>query len=349
MRMRLNQRWSAAIHTITLMVVLHILGQVLGLILSPAGLAYGQAVRKGRTPEKPPTAEHQLIRRVVVFPIKTDLPTENAALVEEAWWQAREELTRSRRLLVASKQFLVRSDVYQPRGELQPADAVILGKLLDSHALITLQLENRRLVMNVYDGGNGFLLWTKSVGLHPSMTIQDQLPSLSQKLIADFLGSIPYQGYTVVDALIGHAVYEEGDVKLARIDVGSATGAQIGDNVQWIAITNPTSAPLFQGGGQLTVYAEGKIVRLEQGIATVEVERATSVNSIREFSLIRIPREAERLAAQSTITEGPRASLTTELVTPEANPMERVTKERRPLVTTLSVILSFAAFLLLAL
>ena len=160
---------------------------------------------------------HQLIRRMVVFPVKSD-PTLQAS-VEDAWWQAREELTRSRRFLVASKQFLIKSDVFLPRGELEPADSIILGKLLDAHGLVTLQLVERRLQMNVYDSSNGVLLWTKSVPLHPSLTVQDQLPALAKRVVADFVSSIPYQGFTIVDSLIGRALYEEGSAKLAQVDL----------------------------------------------------------------------------------------------------------------------------------
>jgi hypothetical protein len=290
--------------------------------------------------------EHQLIRRVVVFPIKAEKADDVAA--EEAWWQARDELSKSHRFLVASKQFLIKSDVYQARGTLEPADAVILGKLLDAHALITFQLTGRVLTTNVYDGGNGLMLWTKAVALHPALTVGDQLPALARKVIDDFFSSISYQGFTLTDALIGQTVYEEGDVKLAQVDLGINTGAQIGDVVQWIRINATTALPLFQGGSKITVFAEGKIVRLDQGIGTVEVVRATKIKDVQEFSLVRIPREADRLKAEFTISDHPKSTLNAELVAPEANPMEAVAKERRPLVTTMSSLASVAAFLLLA-
>ena len=290
---------------------------------------------------------HQLIRRLVVFPIKAD-PALNQ-VVEDAWWQAREELTRSRRFLVASKQFLIKSDVFTPRGELEPADSIILGKLLDAHGLITLQLIERRLVMNVYDGSNGLLLWSKSVPLHPSLTVQDQLPTLARKIMADFVASIPYQGFTIVDSLIGQALYEEGQSRLSQVDLGITTGAHLGDLVQWVRIVANASMPLFQGGAKETIYAEGKIVHIDQGIAIVEVTRATSPKSIVEYSLVRVPREAERLQNEYTISEAPKTTLSAELVSPEANPMSQTAIEKRPLVTTLSFVGSIAAFLLLAL
>lgn len=293
--------------------------------------------------------EHQLVRRAVVFPIRAERQFEEVA--EEAWWQAREALTESRRFLVASKQFLVKQDVFQPRGLLEPADSIILGKLLDAHMLLTLQLQTesqRLLSLNAYDGGNGLQLWSKSVPLHPSRTVAEQLPSMARKLVNDFVASIPYHGFTIVDSLIGHAVYEEGDIKLAQADLGVQSRAQIGDLVQWVKIINVSTAPVFQGGAKIQIFAEGKIVRLEQGIATLEISRATSLNEIKEYTLVRVPREAERLSAEFAIHEVTRATLTSELVSPEASPMEQVARERRPLVAALNFVASVAAYLLLA-
>lgn len=292
------------------------------------------------------SSEHQLIRRIAVFPFS--VPADVAAAADEAWWQSREEFAQTRRFLVGSKQFLIKSDVFQPRRDLEPADAIILGKLLDAHALVTFQLNDRKFTMTVYDGGNGVTIWRKNFVLHPSLPVGDQMPQVAKRMVDDFIAAIPYQGFTIVDSLIGQPVYEEGDVKLAQVDLGLTTQAQIGDVVQWIRISPTTVDPLFQGGSKTTVFAEGKIVKLEQGIAVVEIQRASSLKELKEFSLVRVPREADRLAKSYAIRDNPRTTLTSELVSPEAAPMEQLAKERKPLATTLSIIGSVAAFLLLA-
>jgi hypothetical protein len=292
------------------------------------------------------SSDQQLIRRLVVFPFS--LPQELSAAGDEAWWQSREEFAATRRFLVGSKQFLIKSDVFQPRKDLEPADAIILGKLLDAHALVTFQLIERRLMMTVYDGGNGSQIWRKGVTLHPSIPMADQLPQVAKKMVDDFVAAIPYQGFTIVDSLIGQPVYEEGDVKLAQIDLGQKTGAQAGDLVQWIRIEPTSPEPLFSGGSNTTVFAEGKIAKVEQGIAVVEIQRASSLSFLKEFSLARVPREADRLIKAYAIRENSRTTLTADLVAPEADPMQRISKERKPLATTLSIISSVAAFLLLA-
>jgi hypothetical protein len=290
--------------------------------------------------------EHRLMRRLVVFPMRTEKGFE--AIGDESWWQARDQLTKSRRFLVASKQLLIKNDAFQSRGALEPADAIILGKLLDAHALLTLELAGRNLTVLAYDGGNGFTLYRKQVKLHPAKTIGDQLPQLTRRLIDDFVATIPYQGYTTIDALVGTAVFQEGGVKYADVDLGVVSSAKAGDLVQWVRVTPTSLAPVFQGGSTLFAFAEGRIARINEGLAVVEVLRVTSLKEISEYSLVRVPREAERALTENTIAEKSRPTLTVELVSPEANPIEQVNKERRPLLTALSFVGSIAGFLLLA-
>lgn len=310
-------------------------------------------------PLKAQGVEHQLVRRLVVFPFQVGSENQVAqqglqkqslqTIADESWWQVRETLTNSRRFLVASKQFLIKSDVFLPRGELQPADALILGKLLDAHSLITAQLKNRTISMQAYDSGTGLVLWRKEIVMHPSLRIADQLSESAKKLVNDFIASFPYQGFTHVDPLIGQPVYEEANVQLVQVDVGSNHKVTAGDMVQWVRINATNALPLFQGGAKIRVFAEGRVTRIEQGMATVELLRATKVSEIKEFSLVRIPREVERLQSELAIRDAIRGNLSPELVAPEANPMEQVTKERRPLVSTISWLTSLAAILLLAL
>lgn len=300
-------------------------------------------------PEAKAQFDHELIRRLVVFPMK--VPGDFESFADEAWWQARDELTRSRRFLVASRQFLIKSDVFQPRADLSPADAIILGKLLDSHALMTFQLQGqqgRELTLSVFDGGNGTILYRKTIGLHPSLTVGDQLGSLSRRLVNDFIATIPYQGYTVVDALLGKAVYNEGGAKHTRIALSATNEVRVGDAVQWIRVSPAGAAPLFQGGATVQAIAEGKVIKIEDGIATAEILRVSDLKDIKEYALVRLPREAERLRSSFAITETPLTTLGPELIAPEAAPMKAIVQERKPLVATLSWVGSMAAFLLLA-
>lgn len=58
--------------------------------------------------------DHKVIRRITVFPIKTESFLTEAA--EEAWWKMRETLTENKRFLVASKNYLVQKDVSESGG-----------------------------------------------------------------------------------------------------------------------------------------------------------------------------------------------------------------------------------------
>ena len=157
-----------------------------------AGAALAQISEPG---PKAINIEHQLIRRLAVFPLKTD--TDKVKAVEEAWWQTREELSGTRRFLVASKQFMVKNEAYRPRSVLEPADAIVLGRLLDAHALITGELNGRTLTMTVYDAANGFVLWSKTSELRATTAASDQLPTAAKKLIGDFIASVPYQAFQI--------------------------------------------------------------------------------------------------------------------------------------------------------
>lgn len=308
----------------------------------------------------PPIQEHQLVRRAAVFPIKMDesasdvaslpLQGQNAVQLaaEEAWWAAREEMVKNHRFVVASKIFLQKNDAFQPRGDLDPADALILGKVLDAHALITMQVLNRKFLFTVYDGLVGVTLWRRELALHPSLTVKDQLAKTATNLVKEFIAGIPYHGFTTVDPLIGRAVFDERQMKLSQIELGSNAPARIGDVVQWIKIGSVSLTPVFQGGAQVSVFAEGKIIRLDASIATVEIARATSLKEIQEFTLVRLPGDPESQAAKLRIGDHPRLSVTPQLLSPEAQPMKELVRERKPLVATLSSIGSVIAYLLLA-
>lgn len=295
--------------------------------------------------------EHQLVRRLVVFPIAIEDGAQQALVnaADDAWWQLRDVLTKSQRFLVASKQFLIKNDALQPRRDLEPADAIILGRVLDAHALITVQVKGKQITLNAYDGSTGQTLYQKTAAMHPSLAVSDQLASFVRRMVGDFIATIPYQGFTVIDPLVGQPVQVIGDVQQARIEVGRGTKIQVGDAVQWIRLISTNAAPIFQGGAKTVIVAQGRIIRLEDSVAVAEILRAGQIKDVREFSLVQVPREAERLIAEHGLVsrEGPRTTLTPGLISPEANPQELAARERRPLLTTLTILGCFAGFLLI--
>jgi hypothetical protein len=300
----------------------------------------------GASPSHAVQIEHQIVRRLVVFPFQA--PPKLAAKADETWWQVRQELSQNQIFLLASKQFLAKNEALQARGELQPSDAILLGKLLDAHALVTAVINEHTFTMTVYDASFGLMLWQNHIEMQVSRPIEDQIVEAGKKLAHDFLSSIPYQGFQVIDSLRGKATFEDNDEVRTEVQINPQSGIQVGDIVQWIHLYHKTTDPLFQGGGDMKAFAEGKVVLIDKGIATVQLIRATSLNEIKEYTLVRFPKEAERLKLEYSLKDPLPGKLSTAIIETPEDKMKSVAKERRPLVTTLSFVGSIAAILLLA-
>ena len=290
--------------------------------------------------------DHTLIRRISVFPIK--VPPEMLQIADDAWWELRETLTRDKRFLVASKNFLMQKDVYQSRSTLQPADAIILGKLLDANALVTTWLDDRTLSMRVYEGDYGRSLWEHQVHLQPSIPVVEQLQPAVIKLAQDFIASIPYQGFIVTDTLKGRPIYQEGRRLLARAEIGTAAEVDLGDPVQLIRVYSDNLKPLFTNGAAIEVFGEGRIVEREREIITIELDRLNKAATVVDGTMIRLPRELKRLEQLYTIQDSLKNKIDPEFFSPGMTTQKQRENETKPLIASLSFIGSLAAFLLLA-
>jgi len=246
-----------------------------------------------------PSTLHRLVRKIAVFPLETGKKDIEAS--ERAWWKIREELTNNKRFMVASRQFMLRKDVLQPRFDLEPSGIILLGKILEAHAIIVTQLKNRNLSMVAYDCESGLTLWRNEVQLSASIPPAQQLDGAGIKLIRDFIASIPYQAFQIVDPLIGRPVYEEAKALLAKADSGSNVNVKIGDLVQWITVKN--IPPVFQSNN-LIVVAEGTVIQAQNGILTIEIKRLKDRSFLQEKSMIRIPSEQQKLKENYAIKEG---------------------------------------------
>jgi hypothetical protein len=239
-------------------------------------------------------------------------------------------------------------DVFQPRGHLAPADAIILGRLLDANALVTSFLVDRHFSMRVYETKNGLTLWSGDIDLHPALPISKQLPDAARKLLYDFTSSIPYQGFVVVDNLIGRPSYSEGEKVLFKADIGVGTQISVGDNVQLVRMKSDKMRPVFQEGASLEVYVEGQVIQVDRQIITVQVvRRAEKNNDIRADALVRVPDELRRLKEIYGLSESSDTGLRVNVLGDEAKLSEEEAI-RKPLVTSLSWIGNLALVLLLA-
>ena len=287
--------------------------------------------------------EHQLLRRIAVFPIADA----NVSSAEDSWWQMREVLTKDPKFLVASRRFMINRGVFQPRKSLKPADAVILGKILDAQALVVTYLEDRTLKLKVYDGENGYLLWDGQLVFHPALPINDQLIRVSTKLIQDFIVSIPYQGFQIVDPATNKASYEVHGKTMAQVFIGNNTTIQVGDPVQWIKVTGDLSQAFFGPGMKVFVFAEGVIRSIKKDSAEVEIQKTTDTKNLKENSLIRFPKELQRLKDLYS-SEDKSAVLSNEYLSGEMKSSQEFKKENTSTSTTLGFIAGIAAYILIA-
>lgn len=286
---------------------------------------------------------HELLRRLAVFPIGGT----QAASSEEAWWQVREVLTKDQRFLVASRRFMINRGVFQARENLKPADAIILGKILDAQALVTLYVVDRRILMNIYDGENGYLLWTSEMEFHPALPINDQLVKAGQKLMNDFLLDLPYQGYQIVDSLREKAVFEENGERRAWISVGNTSRVEVGDTVQWVEVVGDPSRVFFKDGSQVQIIAEGQVVEIKSDRILAKISRVRSLDDLKENALVRLPKEV-RLLKDVYMHKDRSADLAPEYLASEMRPVGDVEKRHSSTTTSLAFIFNLVAMILLA-
>ncbi|OQW53392.1 MAG: hypothetical protein A4S09_07270 [Proteobacteria bacterium SG_bin7] len=290
--------------------------------------------------------EYGVIRRVVVFPIQ--VPEEFIQASESAWWDVRERFTTNKRFLLASKYFMQKKDVFQPRGSLTPADAIILGKLLDAHALVVTFMVKNTLKMVVYSGEDGSLFWRQQLALHQSVRVSKQLSKAAVSLANDFIASIPYQGVQIVDPIVGQSTFDENGKTYAKIEVGAKTKIAEGDQVQWVRLTRINLEPLFGEGGRLSVFAEGRVARLDGIHAIVELLRAKNVAQLNEGDLARFPLELKHLKDELAMEEELQRRIEPEFISSDIATLNSQRNKDRPLASSIAWISGILAYLLLA-
>lgn len=289
---------------------------------------------------------HLALRRIVVFPLKSQQKYADQA--EKSWWSMRKKLTEGQRFLVASKNFLVQKDVYDPRTELDPADAILLGRLLDAQLLVTSEISDKTFTMRVYLTGKGDLAWQKAITFHPALPIIEQIEDVSLKVLGDFITSIPYQAFVVKDSLKETVLYKEKGDLFVHVYVGSKNQSGEGDLIQFIDVRTQNDKPLFQEGGFVEVFAEGHVVEKSSEVLKVKLSRYVKGVDWVEGMAVRIPKEYQRLRESIGVGESISINPHSLGVNPEMISNEEELKESKPLVSSLFFIGSLALFLVLA-
>ncbi len=289
-----------------------------------------------------------LLRRWVVFPFDSEEGLKTSA--DNAWWKCRERITDKKKYLVASRQFLVQKDVFQPRRSLRPEDVKLLAHLLDADIIVTGFSEHRQFTLNVYLAQNGQLFWTKHMNFHPSLRAADQLELISDKLTQEFMNAIPYQAFTLLDPLIGKPVYTESEKKYAAIDTGLTEDVAVGTDVQWVQIQLPENSPgdPSLSTSKIEIVGEGRIVKYKRGVGTVEILRAKSMELISERALVRIPSIADKIAQSYVATTDPNERLAPEILPTIINPVSPESTSAKKNTMIFGSILSVLGILALA-
>lgn len=286
--------------------------------------------------------EHNLLRKIAVFPIAEA----NVANNEEAWWQMREFLTRDKKLLIASKRFMINRGVFQPRRMLKPADAIILGRLLDAQALMVTFLEDRTLRMVVYDGENGYILWQEENQLHPAIAINDQLIKACTKMVSDFMQALPYQGFILKDEITDKIISEKEDKRFVKIFYGAGVTPDKGDPVELLRI-NGDASKIFLEAMNLQILGEAEIVEVQEDYAIAELLKVKDLEDVKENTLVRFPKEASTLK-NLYHSDVKSASLSGEYLNNELKPISDFQKEHSTGATAVAILVNIAAFMLIA-
>jgi hypothetical protein len=289
--------------------------------------------------------ENDVLRRLVVFPIKYD-QQERPSELEDAWWKIREELASGQRFLLASKQFLQQKDVFQPRGALSPADAIILGKLLDAQAIVITFIENRTIRMIAYEGDGGSTLWDHSLSLHPSLPIKSQVVETSRRLIQDFIASFPYQGFVMPDELTGSAVTESNGQHFVKVETGRGLQLAPGDPVQFVRLQRQSLKPLFEEGGQVQLFGEGTVLKSDREQTTVQLTRVSKGELVTAYTLVKFPKEYQRIRSEFALVS--RDALNPSVITQDLQKVRSSGEDGKPTATAIAFITSITAFVLLA-
>ncbi len=292
---------------------------------------------------KPEDSHHLPVRKIVVFPF--DSLAKNQADMEKAWWKVREELTANKRFLIASKQLMNRKDVFISKREIDRPSAILLGKHMDAEALVTAYLADREFKMTVYSATTGAILWSQSLNMNSAQPIAEQIENTSLKLIRDFVAQIPYQGYQILDPIVGKPLFDEGSSKRAKVEVAADARVEKGDLVQWVTIQETT--PVYQNLNNLLIVAEGNVVEVERGILTVEIKRLKDPKLLSEKALIRIPKEAIRLQETMALKSNP-TGMSPEIIVAEMRAAQPDSHEHKGMVTTGVTLGSIVTLILLA-
>lgn len=284
------------------------------------------------------------VTRFAVFPIYGI----EGKKAEEAWWQAREALTKGQSHYVAERRLMINRGVFDPRKDLKPSDSIILGKILEADALITLSVEDFNLKMSASETESGQILWKGEIPLKSTLLVEDQVGKASLDLMKQFLFDFPYQTFQAKLPDAESYLQEVEGKTFSSILRQADQDIAVGDRVQWVELIGNGQESLFQGGLILSIQAEGRVTELEESITKVEILKLRSPDIFREKAFVRLPDTLVRMQSSLGDSASRKDFLSREYLAAEIRPVKELKSNTSATASSLSWIASFGILILLA-
>ncbi len=273
--------------------------------------------------------------------------TKYKPIPQSSWKKIKENLIYDRRFSIIPLEDISKKNIsYLYKVKKKPLKIISILKEINTDVIIIANLKNKNLIMKAYSKNDGQLLWSQTTLSSSSLKSSNFISSI-QKLINDFSSSIPFQGFQILDPLIGQITYDEGEAKLTKADIGHFHHIKKGDSVQWIEIKRVNSKPLYQGGSKINIIAKGHIIKVINEIAILKINQARNINLLKKYTLISFPKEHERLIKYFALNSKNRTL--NQIINKDLKPVSSKNKEIKKSLSNLLTIGNILAFILLAL
>ncbi|MCX7674372.1 MAG: hypothetical protein N2Z70_00905 [Bdellovibrionaceae bacterium] len=285
------------------------------------------------------------LQKVAVFPPQG---IQDPELADRMWWAVRELLAEDGRFLVATRRLMLNRGVLQARGEFSAADAILMGRVLDSQMLLTMAVQGRQLRVRAWRSEDGFLLFDQTSEVLGSSQLAESALALAQRMTQELLQKIPYAGYQV-RAPEGEPWMKSRDGEnYVFVDLGKKSTSQwVGKTVVWAELNYATRPLLAYPPAQKRVLAQAQLVEwLPEGIFRARVlEQPQDRDFFLQPHVVYFPEALSKWATSGAATESTETRLSEDFISQQlrVTPMIR---EQKKEATFLGTILSLGLVLL---
>jgi len=267
-------------------------------------------------------------------------------VVDELWWQIREQVAIDGRFDVATRRLMINRQVLTPRGELKPSDAVILGRILEADMLITHQVDKKKASLFVVRALDGVSLFKEELPLNPSIPEVDQVIPIFKAMVSNFLKLVPYAGYQIASP-VSNLIYEpDGSLGFVYVMIPNSESL-VNSKVFWVN-TSYTNQPLLKSKPHFQPFNVGQAIEfIKPNVLRVRIEKPFDENTMMVGSLVYLENSGSLIEGEPTF--GSKVSeIGSEYLMGDLSPKRRIT-EQTPQATFLGMVLSLATLLLLIL